>query len=74
MFNPGAGATTWDNSVHFEDACPAVGNHVTAWKLAVIVRASYPFLSTGFFGQNIKLKETVVIDLEPTSTAICTPS
>ena len=69
----GADLAQWDNNVHFEDACPAIGNHVSAWKLAVTVKANYPFLSH-FFGANIKLHETVVIDLEPTSTGNCAPS
>jgi hypothetical protein len=68
-----ADLATWDSDLHFMDACPAVGNHVSVWKLLVTVKANYPFLS-GFFGKNIKLKETVVIDLEPTSTGSCAPS
>ena len=68
-----ADLANWDNNVHFEDACPAVGNHVTAWKLLVTVKANYPFL-TKLVGSNLTLHETVVIDLEPTSTGNCAPT
>ena len=75
VFNPlPADLTNWDKNVSWEDACPAVGNTVTAWKLAVVVKAQYPFLASGLFGANINLKETVVIDLEPTSLGVCSPS
>lgn len=74
LFTPSAtDLSQWDSNLHYEDACPAVGSVVSAWKLAVTIRANYPFLS-GFFGTNIKLKETVVIDLEPTSSGNCAPS
>jgi hypothetical protein len=73
-FNPtNADIAQWDSNVHWADACPAIGNQVSAWKLAVTVKANYPFLSH-FFGPTIKLHETVVIDLEPTSTGNCKPS
>jgi hypothetical protein len=76
-FKPGAGNdTAWDNAVHFEDACPAIGNVPTAWKLSVVVKAQYPFLSPGLLGvsKNLDFTEQVVIDLEPTSTGSCSPS
>jgi hypothetical protein len=74
VFNPnGTDLAAWDAALHFQDACPAVGNKVTAWKLDVTVKANYPFL-TRLFGANIKLHETVVIDLEPTSSGSCAPS
>jgi Flp pilus assembly protein TadG len=73
-FTPGAtNDTTWDNSVHWEDACPAVGNVPSTWKLSVVVKAQYPFLTPGILGfaKNLNFKEQVVIDLEPTSTGNC---
>jgi hypothetical protein len=66
-------ADAWDNALHFQDACPAVGNTISAWRLSVTVKATYPFL-TNLIGPNIHLHETVVIDLEPTSTGNCAPS
>jgi Flp pilus assembly protein TadG len=66
-------ADAWDNALHFQDACPAVGNTISAWRLSVTVKATYPFL-TNMMGPNIHLHETVVIDLEPTSTGNCAPS
>jgi hypothetical protein len=76
-FSPGAtNDTNWDNAVHFEDACPAIGNVPTAWKLSVMVKAQYPFLTPGILGvaKNLNFKEQIVIDLEPTSTGSCSPS
>jgi Flp pilus assembly protein TadG len=74
IFNPSsADLDAWDGAVHFQDACPANGTTVSAWKLSVTVKANYPFL-TRFIGANVKLHETVVIDLEPTSTGNCAPS
>jgi hypothetical protein len=74
VFNPSQpDLDQWDNNVHWADACPAIGNTVSAWRLAVVVKASYPFL-TRFVGANVKLHETVVIDLEPTSTGNCKPT
>ena len=50
-FTPGAANdTAWDNAVHYEDACPAIGNVPTAWKLSVVVKAQYPFLTPGILG------------------------
>jgi Flp pilus assembly protein TadG len=68
--------TAWDNNVHFQDACPAVGNTSTAWKLSVAVKAQYPFLTPGVLGvaKNLNFTEQVVIDLEPTSTGTCSPT
>jgi len=62
--------------VHFEDACPAIGNVPTAWKLSVLVKAQYPFLTPGILGvaKTLNFKEQIVIDLEPTSTGSCSPS
>jgi len=76
-FNPGASNDTlWDNAVHFENACPAVGSTVTAWKLSVVVKAQYPFLTPGILGvtKNLNFTEQVVIDLEPTSSGTCASS
>ena len=71
IFNPSqSDINAWDGAVHFQDACPAVGNTITAWRLSVTVKATYPFLSK-FVSANIKLHETVLIDLEPTSTGNC---
>ena len=43
IFTPSAtDLPQWDNNLHFEDACPAVGNKVTAWKLAVVVKSQLP--------------------------------
>jgi hypothetical protein len=66
-------AGAWDNALHIQNACPAVGNTISAWRLSVTVKATYPFL-TKFVSANIHLHETVVIDLEPTSTGNCAPS
>jgi len=68
-------AASWDSNTHIEDACPAIGNRSTAWKLSVVVKAQYPFLTPGIFGfsNNLKFSEQVVIDLEPTSSGNCAP-
>jgi len=63
----------WDNAVGKQDACPAVGTNITAWKLQVTVKARYPFL-TKLVSANIDLREKVLIDLEPTSTGSCAPT
>jgi hypothetical protein len=68
-----ADVDAWDNAVGKQDACPAIGTHITAWKLQVVVKAKYPFL-TKFVGTNINLREKVLIDLEPTSTGNCAPT
>jgi hypothetical protein len=70
FFPSQADVAQWDSALHYQDACPAIGTQVSAWKLHVTVKATYPFLSN-FFGPSIKLKETVLIDLEPTSTGNC---
>ena len=69
-------ASAWDTNVNIEDACPAIGNKSTAWKLSVVVKAQYPFLTPGIFGfaNNLHFKEQIVIDLEPTSSGNCSPS
>ncbi len=64
----------WDANVHYQDACPAVGNKISAWKLSVTVKATYPFLTKLIGSANINLHESVLIDLEPTSTANSAPS
>jgi TadE-like protein len=77
IFNPGAQADAdWDAAVHYENACPAVGNVPKAWKLSVAVKAQYPFLSPGLLGfsNNLHFTEQVVIDLEPTGSGTCMPS
>lgn len=68
-----ADVDAWDNAVGKQDACPAIGTDITAWKLQVTVKARYPFL-TKFVGANINLREKVLIDLEPTSTGNCSPT
>jgi Flp pilus assembly protein TadG len=76
-FNPtAANDLLWDQSVHYEDACPAIGTAVTAWKLSVAVKAQYPFLTPGILGfaKNLNFTEQVVIDLEPTGSGSCSPS
>jgi Flp pilus assembly protein TadG len=76
-FSPtAANDTLWDTNVHWEDACPAVGTAVTAWKLSVVVKAQYPFLTPGILGfaKNLNFSEQVVIDLEPTSSGTCSPT
>jgi Flp pilus assembly protein TadG len=69
-------ASAWDTAVNLEDACPAIGNKSTAWKLSVVVKAQYPFLTPGILGfaSNLHFTEQVVIDLEPTSSGTCSPS
>jgi hypothetical protein len=77
IFNPGAAVDAdWDAAVHYENACPAVGNVPKAWKLSVAVKAQYPFLSPGLLGfsNNLHFTEQVVIDLEPTGSGTCMPS
>jgi TadE-like protein len=66
----------WDAATHYEDACPAVGNVPSTWKLSVVVKAQYPFLTPGILGvaKNLNFTEQVVIDLEPTSAGSCKPS
>jgi Flp pilus assembly protein TadG len=68
-------ANQWDNNVNIEDACAAIGNRSTAWKLSVVVKAQYPFLTPGILGvsSNLNFSEQVVIDLEPTSSGNCSP-
>lgn len=73
FFPSGPDVALWDGNVHNQDACPANGTNVTAWKLRVTVKATYPFL-TKFVSANINLRESVLIDLEPTSTGNCAPT
>jgi Flp pilus assembly protein TadG len=76
-FTPGAtNDAAWDAAVHYEDACPAIGNVPSTWKLSVAVKAQYPFLTPGILGvaKNLNFTEQVVIDLEPTSTGNCKSS
>jgi hypothetical protein len=68
-----ADVDAWDNAVGKQNACPAISTDIKAWKLQVVVKARYPFL-TKFVGANINLREKVLIDLEPTSTGNCQPS
>jgi hypothetical protein len=73
-FVPGASNdAAWDGAVHFENACPAVGASPSTWKLSVVVKAQYPFLTPGILGvaKNLNFTEQVMIDLEPTSTGTC---
>ncbi len=74
FFPTASDVSAWDGGVHFQDACPAIGTAITAWKLSVTVKANYPFLTKLVSSTNIKLHESVLIDLEPTSTANCAPS